>query len=285
MRLFDTHVHVGSNPFSTSSMLEQMEKSGIKFSILLSEEPDRGLLKQEDRVRYNHKRLQRLNDLSRESARLLPVHYINVIEEDAGQQVDEALQAGVIGFKVICSDHYPGDERAMPIYRRIADAGKPILFHSGILWDFGANAEYNRPGNFEVLLMVPHLRFALAHIGWPWCDEMIAVFGKFLAMREAPAYTGQEMYIDMTPGTPTSYRREVLSRLINVGYEGLEQRLLYGSDCFTDMYSGEYARDWADTDEKIFEEFGLDRKVQDDIFFNNAVRFWNIEQTQINNLK
>lgn len=279
MRLFDTHVHVGKAPFYTSGLLRQMDDAGIEVSVLLSEEPDRGRLPERERTDYNRTRLQRVTDLAGESERLLAAYFINVIESDALQQVDMALEAGIAGFKVICADHYPGDERALPVYRHIAAAGKPVLFHSGILWDFGANANYNRPGNFEVLLFVPRLRFALAHIGWPWCDEMIAVYGKFLAMRDMPDYTGQEMYIDMTPGTPHVYRREVITRLLTVGYEDMTRRLLYGSDCFTDVYSGEYARDWAETDEKIFTELGMAKDIQDDIFYNNAARFWNFQNS------
>ena len=179
MNLFDTHVHVGHAPIERDDLLRKMDRARVEKTILLSDEPDIGQRSESDRAAYNSCRLKQIVSLANNCDRLYPVYFVNVIEEDAASQVDTALDAGVIGFKIICANHYPDDERAISIYSQIARAGKPILFHSGILWDFGANAHYNRPGNFEILLLIPKLRFALAHIGWPWCDETIAVFGKF----------------------------------------------------------------------------------------------------------
>jgi predicted TIM-barrel fold metal-dependent hydrolase len=276
MKLFDSHVHVGQGTVSPDDLLKKMDKAGIDKTILFSEEPDTGQLPESERAAWNGGRLKRILSLTAGSDRLYPVYYVNVIEKDAPGQVDSALDAGVTGFKVICGTHYPDDERAMPVYAQIAGAGKPILFHSGILWDFGANARYNRPGNFEILLLVPKLKFALAHIGWPWCDEMMAVYGKFLAMQADKRYSGQEMYIDLTPGTPPIYRREALTKLLTVGYDNIGERLLFGSDNFTDDYSPEYAREWAERDLAIFDQLHLDKAIQDDIFYNNAMRFWNL---------
>ena len=274
MKLFDTHVHIGHSPITQKELLQLTRKAKASKTVLLSQAPDRGYMSQADRVAYNAARLQQMIELTENSNELLPVHFINVIEEDAATQVDAALQAGVIGFKVICANHYPGDDRAMPVYQKIAQAGLPVLFHSGILWGFGENAAYNRPGNFEALLHVPGLRFALAHIGWPWCDEMIAVFGKFLSMRSSEHYTGQEMYIDLTPGTPPIYRQEALSKLLTVGYPGMEQRLLFGSDCFTDRYAPEHVQEWVNRDKAIYESLKLEQQAQNAIFYDNAMAFW-----------
>ena len=63
----------------------------------------------------------------------------------------------------------------MEVFRTISQADRPILFHSGILWDGKPSGPYNHPAGFESLLEVDGLRFCLAHISWPWCDELIAV--------------------------------------------------------------------------------------------------------------
>ena len=277
MKLFDGHVHIGHQPLNQKDLLELTRQAGVDKTVLLSEAPDRGYLTEKDRIAYNTGRLKQLIDVTSDNDQLFPVHFVNVIEEDAAEQVDTALKAGVVGFKVICSNHFPDDQRAMPIYRKIAAAGKPILFHSGILYDFGDNAKCNRPGNFEALLYIPDLRFALAHIGWPWCDEMVAVFGKFLAMEKSEHYTGQKMYIDLTPGTPPIYREEALSKLLSVGYNGIEKRMLFGSDCFTDAYSVEHVQEWVARDKLIYDSLGIKPAVQSDIFYTNALDFWGLD--------
>ena len=92
--------------------------------------------------------------------RLHPVYWIDPTEEDAPRQVELAAAAGVVGFKVICGNHYPGDPRAMKTYERMAQVHKSVLFHSGILWDGKSSSRYNRPSEFEDLLPIAGLTFA-----------------------------------------------------------------------------------------------------------------------------
>jgi predicted TIM-barrel fold metal-dependent hydrolase len=77
-------------------------------------------------------------------------------------------------------DHwYPYDEFMYPIYEKAEKLGVPIIFHSGILFGFKDSSRFCRPVNYEVLLNFPDLKFALAHISWPWVDECIALWGRF----------------------------------------------------------------------------------------------------------
>ena len=117
------------------------------------------------------------------------IHILNHSEDPSGflmelrhaeDQIVMAAEKSIMGFKVICDRYFPGDKRAMEIFRIIAKTKRPILFHSGILWDGKPSSQYNRPSEFESLLEINHLRFSLAHISWPWCDELIAVYEKFL---------------------------------------------------------------------------------------------------------
>lgn len=273
--IFDTHVHIDSKPVYQADYLRGMDIAGVDRTAMFSEEPDRGALSGSALARFNAARLGKLLQWTKGTDRLVPVHYVNVIEADAVAQVDAALDAGVAGFKVICSNHYPDDPRAMPVYEHIARAGKPILFHSGILWDWGANASYNRPGNFECMLLVPGLRFALAHISWPWCDELVAVYGKFIAMRYSPQFTGQQLYIDLTPGTPDIYRRDALRKLLTVGYDDMESRMLFGSDGFTDGQLPEIGQ-MVRSDKAIYDELNVPEDVQQGFFYRNAMTFWKL---------
>ncbi len=153
-------------------------------------------------------------------------------------------------------------------------AGKPILFHSGILFDGQPSANHNRPGNFEALIEVKGLRFTLAHISWPWCEECVAVFGKFQdAVWERPELN-VEMFIDVTPGTPPMRRRDALYTVF--GYEQIEKNVLFGTDGRANDYHSEYAEQWIQRDREIYQSLKLSEETQNDIFSGNLKRFLGI---------
>ena len=187
------------------------------------------------------------------------------------------MDAGCAGFKVICETHYPGDERAMPVYQRIADLGKSILFHSGILWDWGDNGNYNRPCNFECLMGVSNIKFALAHVSWPWTDECLSVYGKFTNLWEHPSFRNQFMHIDLTPGTPMCYRQDVLNTIHDVDYWGIRDRMLFGSDAFTGTFDGAFVADWAKNDTEMLLKAGYDQETVDKVLYDNAMAFWGLK--------
>ena len=181
---------------------------------------------------------------------------------------------------MICDSFYPGNERALETYRAIAAAGKPILFHSGILWDGKPSACYNRPGEFEALLEVPGARFSLAHISWPWCDELIAVYGKFLNAHVKRPDLAVEMFVDLTPGTPAIYRRDALTKLMTAGYD-VEHHIVFGTDSDTSGYNHRWAREWIERDKEILRECGVSEKAIDAVQRRNLLRFAGMESTQV----
>ena len=111
---------------------------------------------------------------------IYPFYWIDPGAPDAVELVDMAVEKGFYGFKVIRGSGKPVDSRTLRCYRQMAKHGKPVTFHSGILWDGQDSSDNFRPANWEGLLEVPHLRFCLAHVSWPWYDECIAVYGKLL---------------------------------------------------------------------------------------------------------
>lgn len=266
----DLHVHHRPGVTTTGhEMVQNMNAAGIDAAVVLTEGPTVAV---NGRLLSPVERIQRTLDFIGGEKALMPFYFINPTDSDAVKQVDLAIEMGCMGFKIICHDHMPNDPRAIPTYYKIAEVNKPLLFHSGILYD-GSNASgnYNRPCNFEVLLSIPRLRFALAHISWPWTDECIAVFGKFQNyLSKAGTENAPEMFVDTTPGTPPRYRRDALAKLLDM--HNAQNQIIWGTDCDTD-YSTEYAQSIRARDEGIYQELGLDNAFLDKLYHQNFMRF------------
>jgi predicted TIM-barrel fold metal-dependent hydrolase len=133
---------------------------------------------------------------------------------------------------------------------------------------------------FEALIDIEGLRFSLAHASWPWCDECIALYGKFLAAKSGSGAPSAEMFIDITPGTPQIYRRELLTKLFTVGYD-IENNIVFGVDCSFDDYAGQWAKQWSDLDRSIYADLGVDSAVMDKVFGGNLRRFVGISNETV----
>jgi predicted TIM-barrel fold metal-dependent hydrolase len=158
--------------------------------------------------------------------RLVGFAWIEPTLSDAVDHVKMAADAGLPGVKMIPNHWYPYEERFYPVYEAIQEARKPLLFHSGILFGRGDCSRFCRPVFYEVMVHFPKVKFALAHISWPWTDECIAVAGR---MRAAVGYKTEDMrmFIDITRGTPDYYRVDALDKALR--YIG-PTRIMFGSD-------------------------------------------------------
>jgi len=226
----------------------------------------------------NEARMDAVLQYTKGQKNLFPFYFLDPTEPDAGEQVDIAVRKGIVGFKIICSRFFPCDARAMPVYQRIAALNKPILFHAGILFD-GRNAsgDFNRPCNFEGLLEIERLRFALAHAAWPWTDECLAVYGKFQNyLQYSKDESACEMFLDVCPGTPPVYRKALWERILFAGY-AVKNNILYGIDSGLEgPYDSEYARRVVSRDQAIFEEFLVGEDLWDFLCRKNILRFLNL---------
>jgi predicted TIM-barrel fold metal-dependent hydrolase len=267
MKRFDMHIHCGDQPVDPEKILAQMDACGIYGGVLMSQYP-----KESKPDGYDAEtRMNQVLDVCRKYPdRLFPVLWIHPHEPNALEVAEEAVRRGIMGFKMLCDNYYVSDPDSMALVRKIAELGKPIIFHSGILWFGGDTSKYNRPLNWESLVDIKGLRFSLGHCSWPWIDECIALYGKFLN-----AYSngmGAEMFFDTTPGTPEIYRKELLTKLYTVGYD-VEDNVMFGTDCTAHEYNGNWAGKWLKVDGAILDDLGANDELYQKMYHDNLLRF------------
>jgi predicted TIM-barrel fold metal-dependent hydrolase len=271
--MFDTHIHIRDNAINRPALEQKLADAGMEGGVLLSLRPASFV---DDPFWYSfEERLDHVLRYCEGNPNLYPFFWVDPTERSAVKQVEEAARRGVAGFKIICNHFYPGDPRAMPVYHAMACHNKPLLFHSGILWDGAPSAAFNHPGGFESLLPVSGLRFMLAHVSWPWCDECIAVYGKFQNAYSSGGVNNSEMFIDLTPGTPPVFRRDVITKLFTVGYD-IEDNLVFGTDCNTGDYNVAWTKEWVERDTALMNELGVSAATQEKVFSGNLMRFLGI---------
>ena len=272
--ILDGHIHVLREKEGTpEEFVERLRTAGVDGGVVFSIPPwpwmgEVGRMLPEER----------LEDVFRwadASEHLYPFFFIDPVENDAIDQVRRAVDRGVYGFKIACRHHDPGHPEAMKTYAEIAAAGKPILFHSGILYDGGVSSAHNHPILFEPLLEVRGLKFALAHISWPWWNECVAIYGKFWNTAYSREDRDAEMFIDTTPGAPAPLRAESLNRVFAHPY--VKENVFFGTDGHANAYNIDFAKEWIQGDTKIYESMGFDEAQREKIFSKNLLRFLGVD--------
>ncbi len=273
MKIFDSHVHMMQEENDREQFLAKLEKAGVWGSVVFSLSPQAcpDFQKRLDHV---------LTFTAPCPGRLFPFLWIHPHEDGILEKVDEAASRGIMGFKIICNDFYVYEDRSIALLHRIAKTGKPVTFHSGILWYGNITSDYNRPLNWECCIEIPELRFALAHCSWPWHDECIALYGKFLnATMQNPALSC-EMFLDITPGTPEIYREDLQKKLHTIGYD-VSNNILFGTDCMAANYNSQWTKKWMTIDNDLYRKLGVSQKVQENIYHNNLMRYLGLSREPV----
>ncbi|SRR5581483_5278250 len=139
----------------------------------------------------------------------------------AAYELERTLREdGAIGLKLHPSyqDFAPCDrELAYPLYEICQAHGVPLLLHSGTCWLHHVPIEPSRPIHVDqVALDFPELRIIMAHGGWPWTEELIAVMWRH-----------RHVYVDLSGNLPR-FLPPVLWHYANIG--ALSRKFLFGSD-------------------------------------------------------
>ncbi len=260
--IIDAHLHCTGRERS-GDVLRSLDEARIDAGVLLAPFLDAGYsLDDAESLRRAN---QHLSELVRgHEDRLIGFAVVDPRAPSASEDLRHAIEGlGLRGVKMVPTGWYPYDEAVQPVFAMAAKLRVPMLFHSGIFID-GRSGRFCRPSFFEVLRDHPHARVALAHLGWPWTDEAIAV-GLIDRIHGVPPDRSTFRF-DISFGPPPPYRREVLSRALEVlGPELLQ----FGSDCFLPCPGREIAerRQWV---EDLLEELGVDPAARERIFSGTA---------------
>lgn len=276
--VIDCHVHMeGKDMFSPKELLSGMDKAGVDRMVALSYPPPVvvwGKKPDTPPVRESVDILSRL--VAGTGERVIPFVWVDPSLPDCLDNIRYAIEEKKFkGVKMIPTVWYPYEERVWPVYELVRQYRAPILFHSGIIWMYGDASRRCRPANYEIMMKYPDVRFALAHCSWPWTDECIAVSGKFNAMvRTGDLPQGRQMYIDMTPGTPVSYRKDVFKRMFSMPDYRFQEQIIFGSDSrVQDFCRNPRVQEVIRRDKAILKGLHLSRKIQDAYFHGNFEKY------------
>lgn len=270
MKIFDMHIHALNTKPNPEYLIRKLDDAGVYGACVFSNWPKRANAALG--TSFEERLEEVLNWTNGYEERLFPVLWIHPYEDNVIENIHKAVEKGVVAFKIICTDFYVYEEECLAVLKEIAALNKPVIFHTGILWDGQVSSNYNRPINWESLLTIKGLRFSMGHCSWPWIDECIALYGKFLNALRYNGNNNAEMFFDITPGTPEIYREELLTKLFTIGYD-VSNNVMFGTDASAHEYSDTWAKNWINIDRKIMDNLGVSKENREKLYYENLLRF------------
>ena len=167
---------IGNNFQPLETLLLELDVSGLTRAVVLPLDTRRT----RGRAIYSNEQIAELTSMSE---RLIGFASVDPLLDDAPAGLTHAIRdLGLRGLKLHPSaqEFYPDDRAAYPLYERAAELGIPILFHAGLSWQPQARLKYAHPLRFEdVAADFPALNIVLAHLGWPWTVDAVALALKY----------------------------------------------------------------------------------------------------------
>ncbi len=269
--IIDTHTHFTKLPNTKFAenldknldyIKSEMAEAGVGLSLViawLGENPDRPTTNDLIHMTADHDNLKVIGSID----------ILNYTHEDMTELEGYLMEKKVLGLKLYTGyqHFYPNDPRCLPVYALCMKYNVPVIFHSG---DTLAGVVPNPKIKFSHPLHIddiaadyPGLKIVIAHMGNPWlidCAEVI--------------YKNPNVYADISglvvgSDLDTPYgamMRDKIHDLIN--YVGGDNHKLL------------YATDWPlapmDVYVKFAKSLNLNANQQDQLFFKNAQKVFNI---------
>ena len=300
MTVYDAHMHIGGSSAPNPGLLmERLHAAGISGGNVISIDPDDAGFTYEERISNLFDWVRGYEDT------LFPVAWLHPYEDNIMDKVRDCAERGVVAFKFIPNTYFVQDERPMEVFRLIEEMGYPIIFHSGILYDFLESSKYNKPLNWECFAQFKNLRFSMGHCGHPWYDECMLVYGKFRWMwyHTKAAAEGNptiykdyewvkahiredengkrhaetpQLYMDTTPGAHNVYRKDLLTKLCSFAPDG--SNIFFGTDQYVEDYPSERMASWLREEKEYLDEAGASEEFRRKMYCDNMFEFLGIER-------
>ena len=98
----DAHVHMMGKECRREKFLENLKEAGMDGAVVFSPSPGNMFGRNGD----YRERIERVIEFTKGEEMLIPFFFVDPTEENALKQMQDAVSAGVKGFKIICS-HIP----------------------------------------------------------------------------------------------------------------------------------------------------------------------------------
>jgi uncharacterized protein len=148
-------------------------------------------------------------------------------------------ELGIRGVKMVPDRWTVEDEEAQPLLEALARLGMYVVFHSGIFMD-ERSSSYCRPTFYEGIHRIAGFHGHLAHLGWPWVDEELAVLMMESFHRKPDPDDPWQLKADFSFGAPPDWRVDTLVKALD---SLAPAQLVYGSDCWWPLKPEQYMQD------------------------------------------
>jgi hypothetical protein len=198
---------------SVEMMIASMDSAGVDRAVVVGVDAE---------TTFNYKVSNEAvyNAVSESDGRLIGFagvdpHKGRIALKELERAVDEM---GMKGLKLMPHLHMlnPNDEKMYPLYRLANELGIPVLFHTGTQFHAGTKIRYCKPIYIDdVAVDFPDLKLIIAHFGYPWYEEALAVVRR-----------NENVFFNIAGWSP-KYIPEVVVKQMN---SILSDKVLFGTD-------------------------------------------------------
>ncbi len=211
-----------SSPIPMEQVIAVMDHAGVDKAVILAE--DYSAVMGEPAVSNEEIRL--IMDTVPE--RFIGFASVDPRNDNAVSELERAFRTlNLCGLKLNLShlQMSPDDKRLEPLFKLCEKENKPVMFHSGFSWEPDSPSKYGRPILYEdIAVQYPTLHFCLAHLGWPWVDEL-----SMLLLKYPNVYTDTAtVFMD----SPKNYYEQIFMKNMAPGWlqNNLMDKVMYGSN-------------------------------------------------------
>ena len=220
-RAYSEVFYCGNNLQPMETMFLEMDMVGIDRAVIL---PVDATTSRNATIYSN----EQIAELCAISERFIGFASVDPHQASAPDDLSRAIEdLGLRGLKLHSGiQEFQADDRQYyPIYERAASLKIPILFHAGMSWEPRSRLKSGHPLIFEdVAADFPQLNIVLAHLGWPWVTDAVA-----LALKYPNVYLDTSaLYFD----NPNDFLRYAMTQQVplTVFERSLRHKLVFGSD-------------------------------------------------------